>query len=251
MKTEVAGLTIPVSRIEHYVRDSTTRDRVSYATATAVSAAVGYVIEEFLNLAIEAMHGMKNKRITTRHLQHALANYPELAAVIPMESIGTGVVPHEVEEGEEKPKKRKKSHKRARSPKRGKTSTSRRRSKKWSASRKAYHKIGRGIDKLVDEIASRSRERSPAAKKARGAAFRKIAKASRSRRHLKPYKHAGERTKLIDEIVDVISSRSRSRSPQAKKVRKEAWRHIVALSKSRSRSRSARRTKGGRPSRRH
>jgi len=278
-KTLAAGLYIPVARIEHYIRNSTTRDRVSYATATAVSAVVGHVVEVFMDLAIEAMVAMKKQRIATVHLLHALAAEPNLSAVIPMSSIGTGTVPHEIpeildENGEPVKKKkrglkrrrsapRRKSHRRSASRRKSakrsasrrksaKRSASRRKSAKRSASRRKSHRrsasMSRSIHRLVRHI-SASRGRSPAMKKARREAIRVIEAISRKRSAGKFYsrnKKIASKQRLMDKIVDTIS-RSRSRSLK----RQHGIRDMIALSRSISRAHSHRRkTRGGRPARR-
>lgn len=253
--TTKVGLILPVPRIEHYIREASTRDRVSYATATAVSAVVGYVLEELIELSLYAMKEMRKARLTTVHMLHALNSNPELAAIIPMSSLGTGTVPHpqpddEVDSEGEIVKKKKRSHKRRRPTKSARRSHSRRRSTRRSRrmSIKKSASRSRLIHRLIKSI-SRSRGRSPAAKKHRTEAFNHLVRLSRSRSRSRSYsrnKNVAARQRVIDRIVDVISrSRSRSRSPDARKTQAEGFRHLFALSRSRSRSR----TRGGRPAR--
>lgn len=245
------NLIVSVPRVEHYIRDSTSRDRVSYATATAMSAVVGYVLQELIDLAIGAMRAEKRERIMPMHIQRAVAEDPELGHIIPVSSIGTGTVPHEPDEEEEEgeqAQKKKGTRKRARkSPKKGKG-----KGKDTKAEASSRSKL---IHKLIASI-SRSRGRSPAMKKLRSEAFGHLRKLSRTRSRGKTYsrsKRIREMEELMDETVHEIS-RSRNLSPAQRKKRAVQNMRILrdlsrSISRSRSRSRSQKRTKGGRCSR--
>ena len=269
--TNKVGLVLPVSRIEHYIRNATTRDRVSYATATALSAVVGYVLQELIELSLEAMCRSGRARLTTTHMLHALNSDPELAGVIPMSSIGTGTVPHpqpddELDEDGEPIKKKKKTYKRCRKSHSRRRSTrkshSRRRSTRKSHSRRrktsASAVKARAIHTLIRSI-SRSRGRSPSAKRARTVAAKRLISLSRSRSRSKSYsrnKSLATKQRLMDRVIDVISksrSRSRSRTPEGRRVQAEGFRRLINLSRSmtrsRSRARSQSRRRGGRPAR--
>lgn len=220
-KTSVAGLVIPVGRVEKYVRETSHRGRVGYATATAISAAVGYVLEQLIDLAVAAMQNHKRLRIDRVHLQEALTADKELGAVIPSESIGAGfagsAIEMTMEMEEEKQKK-----------------------KEEGACEKKKRK------KRARPASSCSRTRSPVAKRARKASKKTAGKKKKAK------KPSAAAVQAVLGALGRSLSHSRSRA-QTKRLLRSLSRSISrSRSRSHSRSRSCSRSprRGGRPARR-
>ena len=119
-RSDKAGLTFPVGRIERYMRDMRVAARVGAGAPVYMAAVLEYMAAEILELAGNAAKDNKKKRIVPRHMTLAVRNDEELGKLLGKVTIAQGgVIPniHQVllpkkkakhEDKADKPKKAKK-----------------------------------------------------------------------------------------------------------------------------------------------
>lgn len=94
-RSKMAGLTFPVGRIHHRMKDGLLRKQRCGASAAIYCASLlEYMTAELLELAGMACKEMKCKRITPRHLLLAIRGDDELDQLVKATISGGGVVPH-------------------------------------------------------------------------------------------------------------------------------------------------------------
>jgi histone H2A len=92
-----AGLTLPVGRVERFLRLGNYASRISSHTPIFLTAVVQYVISEILNLAKNHTTASKRKRISAAHVLASIKDDRELSIIC-----GSPTIPKVV------PKKKKK-----------------------------------------------------------------------------------------------------------------------------------------------
>ncbi len=91
----MSGLDMPVARIQRHLREGHYAERIGTASAVYLSAVLEYVTAELLELAGNAAHQNKKRRIHPRHILLAIENDEELKALLRDVQIpGGGVFPH-------------------------------------------------------------------------------------------------------------------------------------------------------------
>jgi hypothetical protein len=88
--SELAGLMLPVKRVEHHIRALSNRSRVGGATATAVAAAVEYVLDQVIQLAAEFVKSEGMVEIANKHIASAINSDVELHALFSSKTFGVG-----------------------------------------------------------------------------------------------------------------------------------------------------------------
>ncbi|XP_061638027.1 late histone H2A.2.2-like [Phyllopteryx taeniolatus] len=90
-----AGITFPVGRIHRLLRKGNYGKRVGNGAAVYLSAILEYLCAEILELAGNASHDNKKRRITPRHILLAVKNDEELNMVLAGVTISDGgVIPN-------------------------------------------------------------------------------------------------------------------------------------------------------------
>ncbi|ETE70431.1 Histone H2A type 1-C, partial [Ophiophagus hannah] len=77
-KTKKAGLQFAVSRIQRYLRKGRYAKRISVGASVYLASVLEYLTAEVMELAGNAAHQNKKKRIGPRHIQLAIRNDEEL-----------------------------------------------------------------------------------------------------------------------------------------------------------------------------
>lgn len=90
-----AGLQFPVGRVNRNLRGGKYAERISCAAAVYLAAVLEYLAAEVLELAGNAAHQNKKRRIVPRHIQLAVRNDDELNKLFACVTIPQGgVVPN-------------------------------------------------------------------------------------------------------------------------------------------------------------
>lgn len=94
-KSARAGLIFPVTRVARYLRKSCLKYRIQFGSPIYLSAALEYLVAEVLELAGNAAHTNKKRKISPRHILLAVANDEELNKLFKGVTISQGgVLPH-------------------------------------------------------------------------------------------------------------------------------------------------------------
>ncbi len=89
-----AGLVFPVGRIHRHLKEGKYAERCSQGASIYLASVIEYLIFEMLELAGDAARDNKRKRIAARHIQLAVRNDAELAALLKRVTIpGSGRPP--------------------------------------------------------------------------------------------------------------------------------------------------------------
>jgi histone H2A len=91
-KTHKSGLTLPVSRIQRYLKKGNYANRVGAGAAVYLTAVLEYLVAEVLELAGNAMRDANKRRIIPRHLCLAIKNDVELNELVGNACISQGGV---------------------------------------------------------------------------------------------------------------------------------------------------------------
>jgi histone H2A len=89
-----AGLTFPVKRCEHLIRQQLGNSRVGVGAPLYLAAVLEYITAELLELAGNKSRDDKKVRITDRHLMFAVRHDEELNKLFQDYVLGGGVVPN-------------------------------------------------------------------------------------------------------------------------------------------------------------
>ncbi len=93
-RSQRAGLTLPVSRVQRRLRAARVAPRVSVVAPVYACGALEYLVAELLELAGNVAHANKKKRINPRHLLLAARNDAEFSRLLARVTIpSAGVVP--------------------------------------------------------------------------------------------------------------------------------------------------------------
>ena len=89
-KSNRAGITMPVTRLEHYLRKATLRDNVSEKASVFFAALLDKVCQEICTAAgVKAINDSK-QRVTHKHISSAIRSHPDLSLVFKNVVLGGG-----------------------------------------------------------------------------------------------------------------------------------------------------------------
>lgn len=97
LKSIRAGITMPVTRIEHYLREITFRHNVSEKASIFFAALLDIVCQRICRLAAQRAVDDKKQRVTHKHISEAIRNNPDLTFVFKDTILGGGTslfIPH-------------------------------------------------------------------------------------------------------------------------------------------------------------
>ncbi len=90
----MAGLVFPIPRVERIMRQLSNADRLGKTASVYMAAVLEYINAEILELAGNAAHDLKKKRISPRHMTLAIMNDIELNNLFCNVTLGGGVLPN-------------------------------------------------------------------------------------------------------------------------------------------------------------
>lgn len=91
LKSSLANIVFPITRIENIMRELSTADRVSKGAPIYMAAVLEYITSEILELSWNFTVNNKKKRITPRHITLAVQDDAELKKLFAHVNFGGGV----------------------------------------------------------------------------------------------------------------------------------------------------------------
>lgn len=93
LKSTKAGITMPVTRLEHYLRKVTLRDNVSERASVFFAAVLDKVCQDICSSAGVKAVEEKKQRVTHKHISQAIKTNPSLSFVFSDTVLGGGILP--------------------------------------------------------------------------------------------------------------------------------------------------------------